>query len=226
MATKVVYAVLIALVALAVLIVSAFAQSSDDGQKGAFDFADSRPQLFPAAPMSNTTTVYMFAYDDTNANGWRDPDEKPYLPISINAIYCYNFISAECNFDSGSYKCVIQGYDNTVQIPRGCPYTVSRQRAIGIFPLPEPFGSFTTVGITMSIYFPSGGFPDNLLGTPTPSSTPTSTSTPTPTPTTTPTPTSTSTSTSTPTPTVTPTLTSTPTPTNAGSHIYLPITTK
>jgi hypothetical protein len=173
-----------------------------------------------------TTTVTLFAYDDANNNGWRDPNENPYLPSYLNDIYCYDFQSPACGYVTGSYTCVGVGRINTRVLPRACTFTVKRMALQGIFP--ENFGTLTTVGEAMTIYFPLGSkVPDNLLGTPTPTRTPTPTETPTvtPTPTVTETPTPTATNTVTPTPTATPTETPMPTATATNTQTPTPTAT-
>jgi len=206
MLTRTFTVILISFVALSLLLSSASGQGYvNDGADRSEHAPVSPHSAGISVPMTETldTLVEMFQYDDDNDNGWRDPEENPYLPPLSVFTLCYNFRSTECGFDDGIYHCLAEGYDNFVLLPRNCLFEIWRQRLSSVVPFPTHYGSFTTVGETMSIYFTEDCCPHNVVGTPTPTSTTTQT------------PTATSTSTATPTPTATPTSTATHTPTAA-----------
>ena len=117
----------------------------------------------------DVTQLTLFIYADSNGNGWRDPEETPFLPpFDTATTRVFRLISATCDNDVVGWFVLAAEATNTVQIRRSCEYDLIGRPFSSDEALPVYIGTIVTAGMEMTLYIPDDGIPDNLLGTPTP----------------------------------------------------------
>ncbi|MEZ4714896.1 MAG: hypothetical protein R2851_02220 [Caldilineaceae bacterium] len=168
----------------------------------------------------DVTQLTLFIYADGNGNGWRDPEETPFLPpFDTATTRVFRLISATCDNDVVGWFVLAAEATNTVQTRRHCEYDLIGRPFGSDEALPVYIGTIVTAGMEMTLYIPDDGIPDNLLGTPTPSA---QADTPTPLPSATASPPAVSSPTPTGTPTASVSPQPTPNPNEARTRVLLP----
>lgn len=164
-------------------------------------------------PEISWVDVTFYRYVDLNENGYRDPDELPYLDAqdAEELFWVWNVLACGTSDYTDGWQPI--GPDTHVKtVVEGCLYVVQHRMIDYSTGLTCTVGNFIAEeGLVLYVSTLCDG--DNLYGTPTPNATPTATGTATATPS------ATFTATATPDPDATPTATPTP----LAPSIYLPI---
>ena len=117
----------------------------------------------------DVTQLTLFIYADNNDNGRRDPGETPFLPpFDVATTRVFRLVSAACDNDVVGWFVLAAEATNTVQARRHCEYDLVSRPFSSDDALPTYIGTFVTTEMEMTLYIPSDGAADNLLGTPTP----------------------------------------------------------